>query len=249
MSTSRASAASASAHRAAPARPAHLAGSTVTIIGVNVSFLLAGAVVVENVFSIPGSGSLLVDSVFSRDYSVVQGITLVYAMIVDRDQPRDRPDVSLARSACGARMTANAGRSRFLGLDAPFGRIARIGRLRGHTKILIGGTIVGVIVLVALLAPLIAPSGPNAQDLRTRSARRASRTRSAPTSSAVTSSRGRSTRRGSTFRSPSSPRSSASSSAYSSACSAATSAASSTRSSGGSSTSSSRSRRSSPSSP
>jgi peptide/nickel transport system permease protein len=56
--------------------------STVTIIGVNVSFLLAGAVVVENVFSIPGAGSLLVDSVFSRDYTVVQGITLLYAVLV-----------------------------------------------------------------------------------------------------------------------------------------------------------------------
>jgi peptide/nickel transport system permease protein len=54
----------------------------VTILGVNVGFLLAGAVLVENVFSIPVSGSLLVDSVFSRDYSVVQGITLVYAVIV-----------------------------------------------------------------------------------------------------------------------------------------------------------------------
>jgi peptide/nickel transport system permease protein len=57
-------------------------GSTVTIIGVNVGFLLAGAVIVENVFSVPGSGSLLVESVFSRDYSVVQGITLTYAVIV-----------------------------------------------------------------------------------------------------------------------------------------------------------------------
>ena len=57
-------------------------GSTVTIIGVNVGFLLAGAVIVENVFSVPGSGSLLVESVFSRDYSVVQGITLTYALIV-----------------------------------------------------------------------------------------------------------------------------------------------------------------------
>ena len=64
-------------------------------------------------------------------------------------------------------MSANqmAPRSRFLGLDAPFGWIARIGRLRGHTKIVIGGTILGVIVLVAILAPLIAPSGPNEQDL------------------------------------------------------------------------------------
>lgn len=56
--------------------------STITIIGVNVGFLLAGAVVVENVFTIPGTGSLLVDSVFSRDYAVVQGVTLVYAVLV-----------------------------------------------------------------------------------------------------------------------------------------------------------------------
>ncbi len=57
-------------------------GSTVTIVGVNVGFLLAGAVIVENVFSVPGSGTLLVYSVFSRDYTVVQGITLIYAVLV-----------------------------------------------------------------------------------------------------------------------------------------------------------------------
>jgi peptide/nickel transport system permease protein len=56
--------------------------STVTIVGVNLSFLLAGAVVVENVFSIPGAGSLLIESVFSRDYAVVQGITLIFAVLV-----------------------------------------------------------------------------------------------------------------------------------------------------------------------
>jgi peptide/nickel transport system permease protein len=57
-------------------------GSTVTILGVNVGFMLAGAVIVENVFSIPGAGSLLVDSVFSRDYTVVQGTTLIFAVLV-----------------------------------------------------------------------------------------------------------------------------------------------------------------------
>jgi peptide/nickel transport system permease protein len=56
--------------------------STVTIVGINVSFLLAGAVVVESVFSIPGSGSLLVQSVFARDYPVIEGITFVYAVLV-----------------------------------------------------------------------------------------------------------------------------------------------------------------------
>jgi peptide/nickel transport system permease protein len=56
--------------------------STVTIIGVNISFLVAGAVVVENVFSVPGSGQLLINAVFARDYPVVQGVTLVYAVLV-----------------------------------------------------------------------------------------------------------------------------------------------------------------------
>ncbi|MDB5074142.1 MAG: binding-protein-dependent transport system inner rane component [Chloroflexi bacterium] len=57
-------------------------GSTVTIIGINLSFLIAGTVVVEHVFSIPGSGNLLVNAVFSRDYPIVQGVTLVYATLV-----------------------------------------------------------------------------------------------------------------------------------------------------------------------
>jgi len=56
--------------------------STVTIVGINVSFLLAGAVVVESVFSIPGSGGLLLQSVFARDYPVIEGITFVYAVLV-----------------------------------------------------------------------------------------------------------------------------------------------------------------------
>ena len=50
----------------------------VTIIGVDMAFLLSGAVVVETVFSRPGLGKLLVDALFARDYPVVQGIVLVY---------------------------------------------------------------------------------------------------------------------------------------------------------------------------
>jgi len=56
--------------------------STVTLLGINLSFLLAGAVVVETVFSVPGSGSLLVQSVAARDYPVIQGIAFVYAVLV-----------------------------------------------------------------------------------------------------------------------------------------------------------------------
>lgn len=56
--------------------------SIVVVFGVNLAFLVGGTVIVENVFSIPGLGQLLVDSVSSRDYPVVQGTTLVLAFFV-----------------------------------------------------------------------------------------------------------------------------------------------------------------------
>ncbi len=43
--------------------------------------LLSGAVLTEQIFSIPGFGKLIVDAVFSRDYAVVQGVVLVTATI------------------------------------------------------------------------------------------------------------------------------------------------------------------------
>jgi len=55
---------------------------TVTILGLNVGYLVGGAVIVERVFSIPGMGSLMLDAIFSRDYTVVQSVTLCFAMMV-----------------------------------------------------------------------------------------------------------------------------------------------------------------------
>lgn len=42
--------------------------------------LLGGAVLTEQVFTIPGFGKMIVDSVFNRDYAVVQGVVLVVAI-------------------------------------------------------------------------------------------------------------------------------------------------------------------------
>ncbi|MET0425685.1 MAG: ABC transporter permease, partial [Actinoplanes sp.] len=56
--------------------------SVVVVFGVNLAFLVGGTVVVENVFSIPGLGSLLVNAVSTRDYPVVQGLTLLFALFV-----------------------------------------------------------------------------------------------------------------------------------------------------------------------
>ena len=55
---------------------------TLTVLAVNVSWLVSGAVVIESVFALPGLGSLLVRSVGYRDYPLIQGLALVFAVIV-----------------------------------------------------------------------------------------------------------------------------------------------------------------------
>jgi peptide/nickel transport system permease protein len=53
-----------------------------TVIGLSLPFLLAGAVVVEKIFAWPGMGALLVDSIFARDYPVVLAINFIAACMV-----------------------------------------------------------------------------------------------------------------------------------------------------------------------
>ncbi len=55
---------------------------TLTVLGVNIAWMMGGAVVVETVFSIPGVGLLLVRSVLTRDYPTIQGLTLVFGVLV-----------------------------------------------------------------------------------------------------------------------------------------------------------------------
>ena len=50
-----------------------------TVIGLQFGALLGGAVLTESVFGWPGIGLLLVDSIFARDYPVVQGIVLIFS--------------------------------------------------------------------------------------------------------------------------------------------------------------------------
>ncbi len=53
---------------------------TISLLGIVVSFLIGGTVVVETVFNVPGMGQLLVRAVLLRDYFIVQGITLFFAV-------------------------------------------------------------------------------------------------------------------------------------------------------------------------
>lgn len=56
--------------------------TTLTVLAVNLGWLIGGAVVIEKVFDIPGMGQLLVESIFTRDYPVVQSLTLVFGLLV-----------------------------------------------------------------------------------------------------------------------------------------------------------------------
>jgi ABC-type dipeptide/oligopeptide/nickel transport system permease component len=53
-----------------------------TLLGINVAYLLGGSVVIEVVFARQGMGRLLIESIFARDYPVVQGAVLVIAFLV-----------------------------------------------------------------------------------------------------------------------------------------------------------------------
>ena len=54
----------------------------VTLIGLQLPILVGGAVIMENIFNLPGLGRLLVDALNRRDYPVVSGINLVFATMV-----------------------------------------------------------------------------------------------------------------------------------------------------------------------
>lgn len=56
--------------------------ATLTVLTVNLGWLIGGAVVIEKVFDVPGLGQLLVDSIFTRDFPVLQGLTLVFGVLV-----------------------------------------------------------------------------------------------------------------------------------------------------------------------
>ncbi len=56
--------------------------SMVSVLGVNIGFLVGGTLVIEQVFALPGIGQLMLSSIFNRDFPVVQAVTLVFAVMV-----------------------------------------------------------------------------------------------------------------------------------------------------------------------
>lgn len=55
---------------------------TVTLLGVNIAYLIGSTVVIEQVFALNGLGQLMLTGISNRDFPVVQGVTLVFAVAV-----------------------------------------------------------------------------------------------------------------------------------------------------------------------
>ena len=54
----------------------------VTVLGINIGYLIGGTLIVEQVFAIPGLGSLMIDAIFERDFTVIQSVALIYGVLV-----------------------------------------------------------------------------------------------------------------------------------------------------------------------
>jgi peptide/nickel transport system permease protein len=54
----------------------------VTVLGINIGFLIGGTLIVEEVFSVDGVGYLMINSIFQRDFPVVQAIALLFGIMV-----------------------------------------------------------------------------------------------------------------------------------------------------------------------
>jgi peptide/nickel transport system permease protein len=56
--------------------------STVSVLGVNIGYLVGGTLVIEQVYGDPGVGQLMINSIFQRDFPVVQAVTLTFSVMV-----------------------------------------------------------------------------------------------------------------------------------------------------------------------
>jgi peptide/nickel transport system permease protein len=56
--------------------------STTAVLAVNLAYLVGGTVIIEQVFDLPGVGQMMINSIFQRDFTVVQAVALAFAVLV-----------------------------------------------------------------------------------------------------------------------------------------------------------------------
>ena len=88
----------------------------VTVAGVQLGYVVGGLVVVEDVFTLPGVGRLLLDAIFQRDYPVVQGVILLLAATF---MALNLPWTSSTPSSTRGSVVARAGPARALARAGP----------------------------------------------------------------------------------------------------------------------------------
>ncbi|MCH2306629.1 MAG: ABC transporter permease, partial [SAR202 cluster bacterium] len=54
----------------------------ITMMGLQFAFMMGGAIVVENIFSWNGVGRMAVEAIFQREYPIIQGFILTFAVVV-----------------------------------------------------------------------------------------------------------------------------------------------------------------------
>ena len=134
------------------------AGPIVTVIGMQAGYLVGGTIVVEQVFSLPGIGNMLLNGTLARNYPIVQATVLILGvmfvlanlaadLLYDRAQP--------ASAHGGHRLMAVAV------AEAPRQRsgLRRITQLDRQLQIGLG--LILLVALVALLLPLLSPYQPD----------------------------------------------------------------------------------------
>ena len=119
----------------------------ITIFGLQFGNLLAGAVIVETVFSRPGLGRLIVDGILSKDFPLVQGTVLFVATSTCSSTSWSTSPTRTPTRASGSaeRMPGTASLAR---------------RLVRHRGALVGLVILGALALMALTAPWLSPRDP-----------------------------------------------------------------------------------------
>ena len=133
-----------------------------TVVGITITSLIALSAVVERAFSLNGLGAALVQAALSKDFAVVQGISLI---LVDRVRRRERgrgPALRRPRPARGDRepggmstLPSSRGRPRAPPARSP----------TNNLFVIACGTVIAVAVFLAIFGPLLAPHDPNAANL------------------------------------------------------------------------------------
>ena len=149
----------------------------VTVIGLYFGVLIGNSVLTEIVFNRPGLGKLIIGALEKRDYTMLQGLMVIYAFIIVLVESRDRPRLRSRRSAGEDRMSRRAAPKANTACEARRDCCERSSRgCRAALECLLGARRVPArsssaspwsraMIAAALLAPWISPHDPNEQNI------------------------------------------------------------------------------------